>query len=134
MITRYFFHHLADGVEYLHSKGIAHMDLKPENFVLSNDLTLKICDFDLSYKQTDSSIRGKGSKYYRAPEVEARTCQDPKAADIYSMGIVLFVFYTRGVFPFSEEFKVRGRPINEVFNKSNSEFWQLHPVSKKKGA
>ena len=38
------------GVEYLHNKGIAHKDIKLENFLLDKNLTLKIGDFGLSSK------------------------------------------------------------------------------------
>lgn len=30
---------------------------------------MKIADFDLSYKQGDTIIQGKGTKYFRAPEI-----------------------------------------------------------------
>lgn len=39
---------LLSGVNELHSKRIMHRDLKPQNLLLSNDLSIKICDFGLA--------------------------------------------------------------------------------------
>ena len=38
---------MLEAVRFLHSKGLAHGDLKLENFLFSNsdDVTLKLCDF-----------------------------------------------------------------------------------------
>ena len=36
---------MIDGLEYLHSIGVAHRDLKPSNILLTNDMTVKISDF-----------------------------------------------------------------------------------------
>lgn len=42
-----------------------------------------------------------GTKNYRAPEIKNGTCKDPQAADIYSMGIILFMLVV-GVPPYME--------------------------------
>ena len=39
---------LLAGVNELHAKRIMHRDLKPQNLLLANDLTIKICDFGLA--------------------------------------------------------------------------------------
>jgi serine/threonine-protein kinase 11 len=46
-ITRYFCQ-LVDGLEYLHSKGIIHKDIKPGNLLLTLDGTLKISDLGVA--------------------------------------------------------------------------------------
>lgn len=44
---RYFLQ-LIDGLEYLHSKGVVHKDIKPGNLLLTLDGTLKISDFGVA--------------------------------------------------------------------------------------
>ncbi|UKJ88574.2 non-specific serine/threonine protein kinase [Theileria orientalis] len=53
-LARYFILQIIDGLEYIHSKGIVHRDLKCENVVIL-DGTLKIIDFGSSKFQTGSN-------------------------------------------------------------------------------
>ena len=43
--TRSYFQQLINGLEAMHSAGIAHRDLKPENLLMDSSFTLKIADF-----------------------------------------------------------------------------------------
>mmetsp|Transcript_125953 Transcript_125953/g.177706 ORF Transcript_125953/g.177706 Transcript_125953/m.177706 type:complete len:188 (+) Transcript_125953:129-692(+) len=49
-VMRTYFHQVVSGLEYLHSKNIAHLDLKIENLLMGKDFKLKICDFETSYR------------------------------------------------------------------------------------
>lgn len=101
-LARTFFHQLIAGVEYLHSVGVAHLDLKPENLLLGDNYQLKIGDFDQAYLKGYNKIVTKGTVNYRAPELVERRCKNPKAADIYSAGIILFVMKCNGILPYAE--------------------------------
>jgi len=104
IIARTYFHHLVEGVDYLHKSGIAHLDLKLDNLLLGANKSLKIIDFDLSQKIEDekrSYARSKGTANYRAPELRTRKCANFKAADVYSMGVILFALAT-GLPPYTE--------------------------------
>jgi len=125
ILARTLFHQLIEGMEYLHAQGISHMDLKLENLLLGEDLKLKIADFDLAFIDGDKTIRGKGTCNYRAPELRNKSCMDPKKADIYSAGILLFTFKSGG-FPCVEDMLIEGHKLYDLMLEENSKFWDVH--------
>lgn len=90
------------GVEYLHSRGIYHRDLKPQNiicFLKSNgklDMA-KITDFGLAqyYSKQAMSIPGFVTLWYRAPEISLSREYDYKV-DVWSLGCILFELFSSG--------------------------------------
>ena len=126
LLARTFFHQLIEGIEYLHAHGVAHLDLKPHNLLIGNNFQLKIADFDLSLIEGDSTIKGKGSKFYRAPELLGSNIRAPELADIYSAGIFLFLLKTRGTLPHTEGMKYKGVNLFELMNEDNDKFWKTH--------
>lgn len=87
---------LTNAVQYLHSKGYAHRDLKLDNCVMTKDGILKLIDFGsafvfkYTYEIDTKLARGiVGSDPYLAPEV--LTCShsyDAPKVDIWSLGII----------------------------------------------
>jgi len=124
--VRTYFHQLIAGLEYLHSQGIAHLDLKLENLLMSRDFLLKIIDFDQAQTQSDHRVISGGTNGYRAPEIRERNCTNIFAADIYSAGILLYVLKT-SKFPFmeNENDSQSELPHYDLFLNNNEEFWQL---------
>ena len=97
-----FFYQLINGVEYIHSQGIAHRDLKPENLLLTDDKTLKIIDFGLSHEFNPdySLLKTKcGSPSYAAPEIISCPFYDGFKTDIWCCGIILYAMLC-GFLPF----------------------------------
>ena len=47
-LSRRYFCQLVDGLEYLHSQGIVHKDIKPGNLLLTTSGTLKISDLGVA--------------------------------------------------------------------------------------
>jgi len=132
-LARTFFHQLIEGIEYLHSQGAAHMDLKLENLLLGEDCKLKIADFDLAHLEGDRVVRGKGTRNYRPPELKNKTCTNAKAVDIYSAGIILFSFKTGG-FPCMEDCTFEGYDLYNMMLDEDDKFWTVHAqIQKKKG-
>ena len=124
-LIRTYFRQLIDGIEYLHSKGIAHLDLKPENLLIGEDFLLKITDFDSSYSKGDRGIIGKGTPDFRAPEMGSQTLELPFAADIYSAGIIMFVFLA-GCLPCTEQSEDGSNKLLRLMRAEDMEFWNYH--------
>lgn len=123
-LARTFFHELVEGIEYLHSKGSAHLDLKLENLLLGEDFKLKIADFDTAYIYGQTQVQSKGTKSYRAPEILNCECKDPQAADIYSMGVILFIFKCQGKLPYKEQTSSKGVDFLHLLKNDKSQFWE----------
>ncbi|KAG6617475.1 Serine/threonine protein Kinase [Phytophthora cinnamomi] len=86
---------VAAGVAYLHGLGVAHRDLSLENVMLGRQGLCKIGDLGLSTRADRLCVGRVGKAYYMAPEVVAPcTAYDPCAADVWSLGIVLFILVT----------------------------------------
>ena len=126
-LVRTFFHHLIEALEYLHSNGCAHTDVKLENLLLAEDFTLKLADFDTAISLTEGTIPsvGTGTRNFRAPEVKARKCKSPKAADVFSAAIVLFTLLT-GYLPYNEDTTTQGYDLEKLLVTESPLFWEAH--------
>lgn len=126
MIIRTYFQQLVTGLKYLHSKGIAHLDLKLDNLLLGKDFQLKITDFDLAHDQKEANKPvSRGTTGYRAPEILNDQVDNIFAADVYSIGIILFICFT-GEFPFVEKETSKGKELRDydLFMNQNDRFWK----------
>ena len=115
--ARHFLLQLTEGLSYCHGKGIFHRDLKPENLLLDLQGNLKISDFGLSTlyvgsADADGVVQDQdrmellhttcGTPNYVAPEVLENRGYDGRQADVWSVGIILFVLVA-GYLPFEED-------------------------------
>lgn len=88
---------LMNALTTLHAAGYAHADVKIDNCCLSRDGRLKLIDFGgtVSIDEINHTFRpGSSTLTYTAPEVFANKCTDPRAADVWSAGVVLFTLLT----------------------------------------
>jgi len=94
---------LCDAVRYLHELNITHRDLKLENLLLDKRFFLKLCDFGFVKGECARSMSQTycGSKSYAAPEILKGEPYDPKKADMWAIGVILYIFVT-GKMPFDE--------------------------------
>lgn len=96
---------ILEGLDYIHNLGIAHRDIKLENIVFDNYMTPKIIDFGFSTfvdKENQLHRTQCGSFAFVPPELFTSFAYDPKKADIWSLGITIFVMIA-GHFPWSTE-------------------------------
>jgi len=113
------FAQLLEGIRYMHSKGIVHCDLKPDNFLFKEKgeaSRIKIIDFGMSKRlpRTKKLNALCGTPYYTAPEILQRKYNH--AADMWSLGVVLFVMIF-GYPPFYVDPALYGRKENEQIYK-----------------
>eukprot|EP00698_Gefionella_okellyi_P017190 TRINITY_DN4990_c0_g1_i2.p1 TRINITY_DN4990_c0_g1~~TRINITY_DN4990_c0_g1_i2.p1 ORF type:complete len:557 (-),score=71.52 TRINITY_DN4990_c0_g1_i2:208-1878(-) len=117
--ARHYFTQLISGVAHCHSRGVCHLDLKPENLLLDENESLRICDFGLSAVCTSPSgepvlqraIKIHNPTSYTAPEVLRAVEYSGQLADIWSCGVILFVMLT-GRFPWNV-----AQPTDKFFHK-----------------
>lgn len=124
-VVRTYFHQLVSAVEYLHDNGIAHGDIKLDNMFLDKKFQLKLSDFDLSFMAGDQRI-SSGSPNYRAPEVLLDN-YDGFKADVFAMGVVLFVLTNRNFLPFDET----QAALQELLYSDRKKYWDLMVESRK---
>ncbi|KAG7457885.1 hypothetical protein MATL_G00232020 [Megalops atlanticus] len=99
-----FIEQILQGVGYMHSKNIAHFDLKPENIMLSDKDSLlpdiKIIDFGLAQCLTQGEEYRSmcGTPQYIAPEVINYTPLSV-ATDMWSIGVITYILLS-GMSPF----------------------------------
>jgi serine/threonine protein kinase len=100
---RLFMNQITNVVSYMQEKKVVHRDIKLENVMLADDLTLKLVDFGFAaYKKDIKQLKSyRGTKTYMAPEIKEGKTYDGRTTDIFSFGVILFVI-VHGIFPFSE--------------------------------
>lgn len=101
---------MSEAIVFLHDKGCVHADIKKENMLLTENLNIKLCDFNSAvFPNPNDPPRdglGLGTPAYCAPEL-SRATGGPGATtfsypiDIFSLGAVLYSLAT-GYEPFSK--------------------------------
>ncbi len=91
------------GLGYAHRAELVHCDVKPHNFLVTEDRQLKITDFGIaraiaSINPDETSRVVWGSPQYFSPE-QATGGPPSRASDVYSLGVVMYLMFT-GQLPF----------------------------------
>ncbi|ODN99364.1 HAL protein kinase [Cryptococcus wingfieldii CBS 7118] len=95
------FRQIVDGVNYLHSMGLAHRDLKLDNCVMTTENTVKLIDFGTATvfhypgKHQIPATGVVGSDPYLAPEVLSKDHYDPRLTDVWSVAIIFMCMVLR---------------------------------------
>lgn len=90
----------AEGLYYMHTKNWIHLDIKPDNFLVSREGQVKLIDFTIAEKKKSglgklfhSAKVAKGTRSYMAPEQIRRKVCDERT-DVYAFGCVLYELCT----------------------------------------
>ncbi|XP_072036004.1 uncharacterized protein [Amphiura filiformis] len=97
---RKYIRQLVSAVDHMHRVDIIHRDIKVENFLLDEDMNLKVIDFGLSNILGPDGLLSTqcGSPAYAAPEIFCNSSYGP-AVDVWSIGVNMYAMLT-GELPF----------------------------------
>ena len=89
---------------YASKHGVIHRDIKPQNIFVDDDGVYKLGDFGIAKIVSEFShhyTMNIGTMAYTAPEIcNGKSTTYDIASDIYSLGLVLYVFLNNGYLPF----------------------------------
>ncbi|XP_055935880.1 glycogen synthase kinase-3 beta-like [Argiope bruennichi] len=143
-----YMYQLFRSLAYIHSLGICHRDIKPQNLLLDPDSgVLKLCDFGSAKHLVNGepNVSYICSRYYRAPELIFGATDYTTMIDVWSAGCVLAeLLLGQPIFPgdsgvdqLVEIIKVLGTPTKEQIREMNRNYTEFrfpqikaHPWSK----
>lgn len=95
-LSMLYFAQIVGALKFMHDHNLVHLDLKPSNLLFDKHFNIKVGDLGSAeiLKRDGMTTRRKGTKGYMAPEVSdfyEITPFNAKKADVYSLGVVLYV-------------------------------------------
>lgn len=136
LIVKLYVYQICRSLAYIHSLGICHRDIKPQN-LLVNEATheLVLCDFGSAKKlvRGEPNVAYICSRYYRAPELIFGATDYTTAIDIWSVGCVMAeLLLGHPIFPgesgvdqLVEIIKVLGTPTREEIHAMNPNYTEF---------
>ncbi|CAH8283625.1 unnamed protein product [Eruca vesicaria subsp. sativa] len=97
-------HQIAKALQFVHEKGIAHLDVKPENIYIKNGVC-KLGDFGCATRLDKSLPVEEGDARYMPQEILNENYEHLDKVDIFSLGVTVYEL-------------IRGSPLTESRNKS----------------
>eukprot|EP00435_Cladocopium_sp_Y103_P052938 s27_g16.t2 len=104
---------MLEAVDHLHTHGVLHRDIKPDNMVLQTHVNeetgekrrrVVLIDFDHAdpdfHNNPDDQERIYGTRRFNAPE--SYLCSFSKQTDLYSIGVIFYMLMT-GKMPYDDE-------------------------------
>lgn len=98
---RSIFQQSLQALRYLHVQGYAHLDVKPENFLINDEFDVKLSDFEFCFAldilNPDRRQCNKicGTRAYYPPEIKEKTTPyDPTKCDVFSFAVMMLCLIT----------------------------------------
>nr|CAD7195554.1 unnamed protein product [Timema douglasi] len=123
-LARFWFRQLSLALQYLHKLGITHRDLKCENALITEKYNVKLSDFSFARYTFDDkgapalSNTFCGSFPYISPEIIRGRLYDPKCADIWALGVLLFIMLNKSL-PYTES------NMKKLYEKQMKQDWRF---------
>jgi serine/threonine protein kinase len=93
---------VVSALDYAHSKGVIHRDVKPSNIMIDREGHPYLTDFGLALDLSQGTVGDVlGTPHYVSPEQARNSANAVPQSDLYSLGVVLYELFT-GVLPFDD--------------------------------
>ncbi|XP_074653237.1 glycogen synthase kinase-3 beta-like isoform X2 [Tubulanus polymorphus] len=136
LYIKLYMYQLFRSLAYIHSQGVCHRDIKPQNLLLDPESgVLKLCDFGSAkvLVRTEPNVSYICSRYYRAPELIFGATDYTSQIDVWSAGCVLAeLLLGQPIFPgdsgvdqLVEIIKVLGTPSREQIREMNPNYQEF---------
>jgi len=126
LLARSYSKQMVEALAYLHGKGVAHLDVKLENFLLDTKFNIKLADFGASRMTAkDQQLNEQiGTTAYWSPQQNEQTSYNGFEADVFSLGVTIFLLVA-GRMPFETASKDDEDYVH-FYNHEEESFWQKH--------
>jgi len=98
------FYQAVRAIEYCHANLVFHRDIKLENMIVDINGNVQLIDFDLAHRSHNKEGATKldvfcGTPHIACPEIWRADPYDAEKADVWSLGVILYVLLT-GAYPY----------------------------------
>ncbi|XP_018561131.1 serine/threonine-protein kinase Chk2-like isoform X2 [Anoplophora glabripennis] len=134
--AKFLFYQIVLAVQYLHSQGVTHRDLKPCNVLLTTDhpqTLIKVTDFGLSKLSEGCDMKTVcGTLFYMAPEVlNPAISEYDRQVDVWSLGVILFHMLSKELpFRAMDKCTLRRLIVTGKYNMRGLPWYEVSPAAK----